>query len=69
VMTEPALLDLLSPQECRLTIYEGKHHQIKRMFARYDLRVTQLHREAIGTQELPSDLGPGEWREFHPESS
>ncbi|YCM43683.1 pseudouridine synthase [Verrucomicrobiaceae bacterium 227] len=61
-MTSPAKVDLLDPTRCRLTIFEGKHHQIKRMFARYDLKVTALHREAIGTIELPDDLAPGEWR-------
>jgi len=61
-MTSPAVVDLLEASRCRLTIYEGKHHQVKRMFARYDLKVTALHREAIGTFELPEDLAPGEWR-------
>jgi 16S rRNA U516 pseudouridylate synthase RsuA-like enzyme len=35
------------------------------MFARFDLKVVQLHREAIGDIELPDDLQPGEWREFN----
>lgn len=63
VKTEGALVTVLSAKKVRLTIYEGKHHQIKRMFARYQLKVTQLHREAIGDCELPSDLKPGQWRE------
>lgn len=62
VMTSPAKVDLLESTRCRLTIYEGKHHQVKRMFAKYDLKVTALHREAIGTIELPENLAPGEWR-------
>lgn len=64
VMTGPASVELLSPKSCRLTIYEGKHHQVKRMFAKFEIKVTALHREAIGVLELPEDLGPGEWREF-----
>ncbi len=60
--SQPALVTLLSPTSCRLTIYEGLHHQIKRMFLRFDIRVTSLHRESIGTYHL-SDLAEGEWRE------
>ncbi len=63
VTTAPAIVELLSENQCRLTIYEGKHHQIKRMFARFDLKVTALHREAIGHIELPDDLAAGQWRE------
>jgi len=61
-LISPAQIVLLEGSRCRLTIYEGKHHQVKRMFARHDLKVTALHREAIGTIELPKDLAPGEWR-------
>jgi len=66
VTTAPAQVELLEESKCRLTIYEGKHHQVKRMFARFDLKVTALHREAIGDLELPSTLKPGEWRRFVP---
>ena len=57
----PAIVDLLSETSCRLTIYEGLHHQIKRMFLRFGIRVTQLHRESIGPYHL-GNLQPGEWR-------
>lgn len=60
--TLPAELELLSPTEVRLTISEGKYHQVKRMFAAVGNRVVQLHREAIGTIELDPALKPGEWR-------
>jgi 16S rRNA pseudouridine516 synthase len=66
VMTAPAIVGLLAPNQCRLTIYEGKHHQIKRMFARFSLKVTSLHREAIGDIDLPDDLKRGQWMEFSP---
>lgn len=62
VWTAPAQLTLLAPRRCLLTIYEGKHHQVKRMFARYEAKVTALHREAIGALELDATLAPGEWR-------
>ncbi len=57
----PAEVELLSETSCRLTIYEGLHHQIKRMFLRFGIRVTQLHRESIGPYHL-GNLQPGEWR-------
>lgn len=66
VTTSPAKVELLDEKTCRLTIFEGKHHQIKRMFARFDLKVLRLHREAIGVLELPLDLREREWLEFHP---
>ena len=62
--TTSARVELLGVSRCRLTIFEGKHHQVKRMFARFDLKVTSLHREAIGELRLPADLEEGEWREF-----
>lgn len=57
----PAEVELLSETSCRLKIYEGLHHQIKRMFLRFGIRVTQLHRESIGPYHL-GNLQPGEWR-------
>ena len=67
VTTAPGQVELSGESECRLTIYEGKHHQVKRMFARFDLKVTELHREAVGGLALPDDLVAGEWRCFEPE--
>ncbi len=61
IRTHPASVDLLSEKECRLTIFEGKHHQIKRMFLRFGIRVTKLHRESVGSILL-GDLAPGEWQ-------
>ncbi len=57
----PAIVELLSETSCRLTIHEGLHHQIKRMFLRFGIRVTQLHRESIGPYRL-ENLQAGEWR-------
>jgi len=58
----PAIVELVEKRKCSFTIYEGKHHQIKRMFARYDIKVIALHREAIGEIELDVNLQPGEWK-------
>jgi 16S rRNA pseudouridine516 synthase len=46
----------------RLTLTEGKYHQVKRMLAAAGNRVTALHRSAFGGVTLPADLGPGQWR-------
>lgn len=50
--SQPATVNLLTDSSCRLTIYEGLHHQIKRMFLRFGIRVTSLHRESIGSYHL-----------------
>jgi 16S rRNA pseudouridine516 synthase len=63
VTTAPASIELFSERSCRLTIYEGKHHQVKRMFAKFDTKVTRLHRESVGSVALES-LKPGQWREL-----
>lgn len=46
----------------RLTLAEGKYHQVKRMIAAAGNRVETLHREAIGDYALPASLAPGAWR-------
>jgi 16S rRNA pseudouridine516 synthase len=60
--TRPATLEILDTNRARLTISEGKYHQVKRMFAALGNRVTALHRERIGVLELDPVLQPGEWR-------
>lgn len=46
----------------RLTLLEGKYHQVKRMLAAVSNRVDGLHRSRIGSLALPADLLPGQWR-------
>lgn len=53
--------------ECLLTIYEGKYHQVKRMFISVGNEVLGLHREAIGDIQLDSTLKAGEYRPLSPE--
>ena len=45
----------------RLTLAEGKYHQVKRMLAAVGNRVEALHRSRFGALELPPDLAPGTW--------
>jgi len=60
--TLPADLTILGPHRARLSICEGKYHQVKRMFAAAGNRVTALHRERIGDIMLDEDLKPGQYR-------
>lgn len=46
----------------RLTLTEGKYHQVKRMLAAVGNRVEGLHRSRMGGFTLPADLAPGQWR-------
>ena len=51
----------------RLTLTEGKYHQVKRMLAAVGNRVEALHRSRIGGLALPEDLLPGQWRWLGPD--
>lgn len=54
--------EIVAPHLLRLTLTEGKYHQVKRMVAAVSNRVEALHRVQIGGFKLPDDLKPGEWR-------
>jgi 16S rRNA pseudouridine516 synthase len=58
----PAVLEPLSETTARLTITEGRYHQVRRMFAAVGNHVEALHREGIGGYDLPDDLKPGQWK-------
>lgn len=64
ITTMPAKLEILGPHLARVTLHEGRYHQIKRMFHRVGNRVATLHRESIGSISLTDDLSPGAWREL-----
>ncbi len=57
-----AACEALSSHSLRLTLTEGKYHQVKRMLAAVSNRVEVLHRSQIGGVRLPDDLAPGQWR-------
>lgn len=61
-LTKPALLERLGDRQVRLTIGEGRYHQVKRMFAAVGNHVVQLHRERIGGIVLDDALALGEYR-------
>ena len=62
----PAVLEVLTPTQARLTITEGRYHQVRRMFAAVGNHVTALHRDRIGGLDLPADLAAGAWRILTP---
>ena len=59
---KPALLDVISPTEARVSVTEGRYHMVRRIFAAVGNHVEALHRERLGGLALPDDLAPGEWR-------
>jgi len=59
---KPAKLEILAPNRARVTVVEGKFHQIKRMFAAIGNEVISLHRCQMGDLELDSTLQKGEAR-------
>ena len=61
----PAKLEVIGPRHVRVTLTEGRYHQVRRMFAAFGNHVTALHRTTIGDLEL-GDLPPGEWRQLTP---
>lgn len=66
ITTLPAKLEILDDCQASVTLLEGRYHQIKRMFHRLDgIRLVSLHRDRIGSIQLPADLKPGEWRSLH----
>ena len=58
----PARLEALSPTTARLTVTEGRYHQVRRMFAAAGNHVVALHRDRLGGLGLPSDLAAGAYR-------
>ena len=57
----PAELDVLDARRARLTLHEGRYHQVRRMFAAVGNHVEALHRERVGGLTL-GDLPDGQWR-------
>ena len=57
-----AACEAVAEHHLRLTLTEGKYHQVKRMLAAVGNKVVGLHRSQIGTMALPEDLKPGQWR-------
>jgi len=57
----PAMLEVLGPRHARLSVTEGRYHQVRRMFAATGNHVETLQRIAVGDLVL-GELPLGEWR-------
>ena len=57
-----AACERVTDTHLRLTLTDGKYHQVKRMLAAVSNRVESLHRSGFGALVLPADLAPGQWR-------
>ena len=64
--TLPAMLEILASKtetsELRITIHEGRFHQVKRMFEAVGCKVTYLKRLSMGAVALDETLAPGDYR-------
>lgn len=66
-LTKPARLEVIDECQVRITISEGRYHQVKRMFAAAGNHVLSLHRECIGEIVLDEALQPGDYRALTPQ--
>ena len=65
----PARLEILAPDRGRVTVQEGKYHQVKRMFGAVGKPVLALRRISFGPLKLDSALSEGEFRELDQEEA
>ncbi|TVQ69984.1 MAG: 16S rRNA pseudouridine(516) synthase [Oceanospirillales bacterium] len=66
ITTQPAQLEILTDFTAKLTLIEGKYHQVKRMFGYFQNEVLALHRSAVGHIGL-GELKLGESRLLTPD--
>ena len=59
---QPAFLEWKTASSALLTIYEGKYHQVKRMFAAVGNKIAYLKRMSMGELKLDPKLELGEYR-------
>lgn len=57
----PAAMEVVTPRHARLTLVEGRYHQVRRMFAAVGNHVDTLQRSRVGGLTLDG-LAAGEWR-------
>lgn len=62
ITTKPAELEIVGSHRAKVTLREGRYHQIKRMFGRFRNPVIELHRHQIGSLTLDPRLQPGQSR-------
>ena len=62
IITQPAKLKIISSNIGEVSLTDGRYHQIKRMFGRFQNKVLQLHRLSVGNLVLDPELLPGQYR-------
>ncbi|MFK4934773.1 16S rRNA pseudouridine(516) synthase [Lactococcus garvieae] len=62
VRTKPAQLEILDAHHAKVTIQEGKYHQVKKMFLALGKKVEQLQRLSFGPLVIDEHLQPGTYR-------
>ena len=62
IVTRPASLAIIDDHNVEVVLEEGRYHQIKRMFGRFQIEVLKLHRYAIGSLVLEHSLLEGHCR-------
>lgn len=60
----PATIIFENPAICKITVNEGKFHEVRRIFRALGNEVKDLERISIGSLQLPEELTPGQWREL-----
>lgn len=63
---KPATMETLGRRHVRLTLYEGRYHQVRRMFAAVNNHVLTLHRHAIAGLQMNASLTEGKWTLLSP---
>ncbi|MCD9522428.1 pseudouridine synthase [Photobacterium carnosum] len=63
ITTKPAHLEIVSEYQARLSLVEGKYHQVKRMFGFFQNEVLALHRVSVGNLSV-AGFESGQYREF-----
>ena len=61
---QPAQIKWIDGKTAHLTIYEGKYHQVKRMFAAVGNKIVYLKRISMGQLKLDESLELGEYKEL-----
>ena len=60
ITTKPVTLNIINEYQAEVVLTEGRYHQIKRMFGRFENPVIALHRASIGDFILDENLKEGE---------
>ncbi|MBU2926250.1 pseudouridine synthase [Colwellia sp. 1_MG-2023] len=60
ITTQPVALTIINQYQAEVILTEGRYHQIKRMFGRFNNPVAALHRTSIGKYVLDESLSLGE---------